>query len=182
MALPSTLHRFDLALSNVDRGVERTLTLSAARHPSETMERLWLRVLALCWRFEDGLAFGPGLCEPDAPDLAAPAPGGGLAALVRVGKPDPERVDRDLTRNPGARVAVLFEGPRRMEAFLAEARERGLDRLARAELAAADPALLSALAGRDGRRIRVGATVVADHVYLEIDSEPVDGPLHRGGL
>jgi uncharacterized protein YaeQ len=182
MALPSVLHRFEIALSNVDLGVERSLSLSAARHPSETIARLWLRVLALCWRFEDGLAFGPGLCEPDAPDLAAPAPGGGLAALVRVGKPDPDRIDRDLTRNAGARVAVLFESPRRMEAFLEEARARALSRLAGAALAAPDPALLAALAARDGRRIRLGATVVADHLYLEVDGETLDGPLLRASL
>jgi uncharacterized protein YaeQ len=182
MALPSTLHRFELALSDAERGVDRTLTISAARHPSETLERLWLRVLALAWRWRDGLAFGPGLSEPDAPDLAAPAPGGGLALAVRVGRPEPERVHRDVTRNAGGAVAVLFESPRRMEAFLEEARALGLARLARAELAAVEPAFLAALARHDDRRVRAAITIVADHVYVDVGGATLDGPIVRGGF
>ena len=46
MALPATLHHFEIALNHVDRGLEQALVFKAARHPSETLERLWLRALA----------------------------------------------------------------------------------------------------------------------------------------
>jgi uncharacterized protein YaeQ len=179
MALPSTLHHFDLQLSHVDRGLDRVLALKAARHPSETLERLWLRVLALAWQYEDGIGFGPGLCEPDAPDVLATLPDGAASLVVRVGRPDPERVGRDVAQNGRARVAVLFESPRRMEAFLSEAPERSLDRLARVELAAVEPALLAALAEVGERRVRCELTLVADHLYLTIGGRSLDGPLHR---
>jgi uncharacterized protein YaeQ len=179
MALPSILHHVDLQLAHVDRGIERALALKVARHPSETMERLWLRLLALAWQFEEGVGFGPGLCEPDAPDVTAPRPDGTAALVVRVGKPEPERVARDVAQNAGARVAVLFESPRRMEGFLLEARERRLARLARAELAAVDPPLLAGLAAREDRRLRCQLTLVADHVYATVGEESLDGPLHR---
>ncbi len=181
MALPSTLHHLDLQLANVDRGVDRSLALKIARHPSETMDRLWLRVLALAWQFEEGLTPGPGLCEPDAPDLVASGPDGRPTLLVRVGKPDPERVARDIAQGGGARVAVLFDSPRRLDAFLAEAHDRRLDRLARAELAAVDPPLLAALSSKDDRRLRLSITLVADHLYVDLAGETLDGPLHRKG-
>jgi uncharacterized protein YaeQ len=181
MALPSTLHHLDLHLANVDRGAERELALRIARHPSESMDRLWLRVLAFAWQHEEGLAFGPGLCEPDVPDLLAAGPDGRPTLLVRVGKPDPERVARDVAQGGGARVAVLFESPRKLDAFLEEAQVRRLDRLARAELAAVDPPLLAWLSARDDRRLRVSVTLVADHLYLEVNGEALDGPLHRKG-
>jgi uncharacterized protein YaeQ len=180
MALPSILHHFDLQLAQVDRGVERTLALKVARHPSETVERLWLRLLALAWQYEEGIGFGPGLCEPDAPDVVASRPDGTAALVVRVGKPDPDRVARDVAQNAGARVAVLFDGPRRMEAFAAEARERGLARLSRAELAAVDPPLLAALSAREDRRVKLQLTLVADHLYVTLGEQSLDGPLHRG--
>jgi uncharacterized protein YaeQ len=97
-----------------------------------------------------------------------------------VGRPDPERVERDVNRSGGAAVAVLFESPRRMAAFLAEARERGLVRLASAELAAVDPGLLQALSAYDERRIRLSLTFVADHVYAELAGRMHDAPLERG--
>lgn len=179
MALPSTLHHFDLQLAHVDRGIERALALKVARHPSETMERIWLRLLALAWQWEERIAFGPGLCEPDAPDVLASRLDGTPSVIVRVGKPEPERIAREVAQNSGARVAVLFESPRRMEAFLADAREKRLDRLARAEFAAVDPPLLAALAARDDRRLKLTLTLVADHLYVDRAGETLDGPLHR---
>jgi uncharacterized protein YaeQ len=179
MALPSTLLHFDLRLTHADEGIEQELSFKVARHPSETAERLWLRVLALAWKWREGLAFGPGLCEPDAPDLVAATPDGRASLLVRVGKPEPARVERDVNQNAGAAVAVLFESPRRMEAFLEEARAARLSRLARAELAAIDPPILAALAGRDERRTRCAVTLVGDHLYVEVGGAMHEGPLHR---
>ncbi len=179
MALPSTLYHLDLQLSHVDRGIDRALTLKVARHPSETMERLWLRVLALLWQWEEHIEFGPGLCVPDAADVVAARLDGTPSLLVRVGRPEPARVARDVARNAGARVAVLFESPRKMDGFLEEAREASLDRLESVELAAPDPALLASLAARDDRRIRATVTLVADHLYIERDGSTIEGPLHR---
>jgi uncharacterized protein YaeQ len=181
MALPSTLHHVDLRFSQADLGVAGEVSFKVARHPSETVERLWLRILALAWKWREGMVFGPGLCEPDAPDLAAVLPDGRTAALVRVGKPEPQRIERDVNQNAGAEVAVLFESPRRLEAFLSEAREARFDRALRADLAAADPALLRDLAVHDERRIRASVTVVADHLYVEVAGRTLDAPLHRAG-
>ena len=181
MALPSTLHHVDLRFSQADHGIDGEVSLKVARHPSETMERLWLRILALAWKWREGMTFGPGLCEPDAPDLAAALPDGRLAAIVRVGKPDPQRIERDVNQNAGAEVAVLFESPRRLDAFLAEAREAGLERALGADLAAADPALVRELASREDRRIRASITIVADHLYVDAGGRTLDAPLHRAG-
>jgi uncharacterized protein YaeQ len=181
MALSSTVLHFDLRIVHADAGLEREVALKVARHPSETAERTWLRVLAFAWRWREGIAFGPGLCEPDAPDLLALLPDGRASLVVRVGKPEPARIERDVNQNAGAEVAVLFESPRRLEAFLAEARERGLARLARAVLAAVDPALLAALAARDARRVKAAVTLVADHLYVEVGGEMLEAPLARAG-
>jgi uncharacterized protein YaeQ len=179
MALPSTLHHLDLRIAQADLGLEGAVSVKVARHPSETVERLWLRILAFAWKWREGLAFGPGLCEPEAPDLSLALPDGRVSAIVRVGKPDPQRIERDVNQNAGADVAVLFESPRRLAAFLAEARDGGFARAASADLAAADPALLRVLAEHEDRRIRAAVTVVADHFYVEIDGRMADAPLHR---
>jgi uncharacterized protein YaeQ len=179
MALPSTLHHLDLHVAHADRGLEASAALKVARHPSESLERLWLRVVALAWQWMDGIAFGPGLCDPDAPDVLAEGADGRRALVVRVGAPTPARVDRDVRATAGGRVAVLFESPRRLGAFLDEARGQGIARLASAELAALDPPLLTALAARDERRLRAGFTFVEGHLYVDVSGQTLDGPLHR---
>ncbi len=181
MALPSTLHHFDVRLSNVDRGVEQDLSVKVARHPSETAERLWLRLLAFCWQWEESLAFGPGICEPDEPDLVAlGADGSTRTLLVRVGRPELARVEKDCARGGGARVAVLFESPRRLEAFLTEARAGRPERIAAAELAAVPEEILRPLARVEERRVKLGLTLADDHLYLDLGKETLDGALIRG--
>ena len=180
VALPSMLLHFDLHLAHADVGLDRDVSFKVARHPSETAERVWLRVLAYAWKWSEALEFGPGLCEPDAPDLVARLPDGRTSAVVRVGKPDPERVERDVNRGAGAAVSVLFDSPRRMASFLEEARERGLGRLASAELDAVDPELLRTLSSYEDRRIRLSLTFVSDHLYAELAGRMHDAPLERG--
>ena len=180
MALPATLHDFQIELANVDSGVNRLVSLRAARHPSESMERLWLRVLAQCWQWREGIEQGPGLSDPDAPDVIARDLTGETILWVRVGRPDASRIQQEADRNRRADVAVLFDSPRRMEAFVAEASSSGLQRLGRVALAAVDPALLAELAASDERRVKLSLTIVGDHLYVERGGRSIDGPLVRG--
>ena len=181
MALPSILHHFDVRLSNVDRGVDLDLAVKAARHPSETIERLWLRLVAYCWQYEETIAFGPGVSDPDEPDLYALAADGSTRTLLcRVGRPEVSRIEKDCARGGGARVAVLFDSVRRLEAFLAEARTGRPERVAKADLAALPDDLLRTLARRDDRRQRLGLTLVDGHLYLDLAGETVEGALVIG--
>ncbi len=182
MALAPTLYDFDVALSHVDRSIEERLAFKTARHPSEALDRVWLRVLAYCWQWQEGMAFGPGLSDPDAPDLLARDLTGEEVLWIRVGKADPARVQRESDRHHRARMVVLFESPQRMEAFASAAREASLARLGRVELAAVDPVLLRSLAEVDERRTRLSLTIVGDHFYVERAGRTFDGPLSRTSL
>jgi hypothetical protein len=77
---------------------------------------------------------------------------------------------------------VLFDGARRLESFLAEARAGKPERLAKPDLAAVPDALLRALAAREERRQKLAVTLVDDHLYLDLGGETLDGPLLRGSL
>lgn len=182
MALTATLYDFDVALSHVDLGLQLSADVRVARHPSETLERVFLRLLAFCLFHEERIAFGPGLSDPDAPDLYADDLTGLKTLWVRVGRPDPVKLQREADRAGRARVAVLFEGPARMAAFVEEARQAKLARLGAVGLFAADPALLAGLAARDERRSRLSVTIVGDHVYVDRGGQALDGPLERGSV
>lgn len=182
MALAPTLYDFEVTLSHVDAGVEGRFSVKAARHPSESLDRLWLRMLAYCWKWQEGIAFGPGLSDPEAPDLLARDLTGEETLWVRVGKQPPERVQREADRHPRARVAVLFDSLPRLEAFAAAAREGKIARLSRVELAAVDGRLIAALAEMDERRVRIAVTIVGDHFYVDRSGRTFDGPLHRVSL
>lgn len=183
MTLAPTLYDFQISLSQVDRSIDQPqLVLKVARHPSETMKRVWLRVLAHCWLWEERLAFGKGLGEPDAPDLECRDYTGLVTRWVRVGKADPLKLQRAVDQNPHAQVSVLFESVERLETFLTEAREAKASRVAKAELVAVEAGLLNALSAFDARRLKVSLTFVGDHVYAECEGQNFDGPLTRASL
>jgi uncharacterized protein YaeQ len=97
-----------------------------------------------------------------------------------VGRPELARVEKDCARGGGARVAVLFESPRRLESFLGEARAGRPERIAAAELAAVPEEILRPLACLEERRIKLGLTLADDHLYLDVGAETLDGALVRG--
>ena len=69
MALTSTLYRFTVDLSDVDRNLYQTLEFRAAMHPSESVPFFITRVLAYCLNYRDGLEFSGGISTPDDPAL-----------------------------------------------------------------------------------------------------------------
>ena len=60
VALTATVYRLNLTLSDVERGVYEKLELRLARHPSESARYFWLRTIAYCLSYEEGIAFSKG--------------------------------------------------------------------------------------------------------------------------
>lgn len=112
MALPSTVYRASIALSDLDRGRYENLQFTIARHPSETAERLLLRLLAFALCHEPELVFTKGICAGDEPDLWVKEPDGRVALWVEVGLPDPERLIK-ASRHAG-RVVLVCGGASRL--------------------------------------------------------------------
>jgi uncharacterized protein YaeQ len=90
----STIHRFKIALSDVDRGVYETLDLRVARHPSETMRYMLTRVIAYCLSYEEGIEFSQGLSQGDEPAVWIKTLDGRPSAWIEVGTPSGERLHR----------------------------------------------------------------------------------------
>lgn len=177
MAQAPTLYDVQLELSDSDRGVQCERRLKVARHPSETMERLWLRLLAFCWRYDERLTFTADISDADAPDLRSDDFTGRTTQWIRVGRPDPAKIRRAVTQTPGAEVSVFFDSPARLEAFRRQAEEEKVTHLEKVNLTCVSQELLRALAARDERRIKLTATIAGDHLYLDLEGEALDSEL-----
>ncbi|HVE84853.1 MAG TPA: YaeQ family protein [Myxococcales bacterium] len=181
MALPSTRREFRITLSHVPRAINRDDAVILAQHPSETEEHVVLRVLARCVLFEESLAFGPGLSTPDAADLWARDLTGRLTLWVECGTADAEDLVRVAQRNAGARVHAVFGDDRRLRELCDQLRAFPEPKKGESALAVwrVDPALVRALARSQARRQAWTVTVLDEHLYVEADGAPLDGPLAR---
>lgn len=92
MALPSTIYRVNIKLSDVDKDIYETLQATVARHPSETEERLVARLLAYLLFFTPELIFTKGISAVDEPDLWVKTADDRVLLWVEVGTPESDRI------------------------------------------------------------------------------------------
>lgn len=109
MALKSTIYKADLQVSNMDSNYYAAHSLTLAKHPSETDERLMVRLIAFALFASDTLAFGKGLSDDEEPDLWQKDLTGAIELWIEVGLPD-ERVLRKASGRSNQVVLLMYGG------------------------------------------------------------------------
>ena len=110
MALKSTIFKMDLNVADLDRHVYGDFPLTLARHPSETEERMMLRVLAFALHANEQLSFGRGISTDDEPDLWQKDLPGSIELWIELGTPDSDRLRKACSR--GQKVILYTYGDR----------------------------------------------------------------------
>jgi uncharacterized protein YaeQ len=162
MALPSTIYRANIQLSDIDHGVYETIQTTVARHPSETEERLVARIMAMAVFYEPDLAFTKGLSATDEPDLWVIGPDGRTRLWVEVGLPDADRINKACRH--ADRVALLACGR-----ALGNWEQQHLPRLLKTEnltTVTIDQTFITTLAERLERSINWSITITEGNIYL----------------
>jgi len=92
MALKATIFKVDLQIADMDRHYYADHALTIARHPSETDERMMVRLLAFALHAHEMLTFGKGLSTDDEPDLWQKDLTGAIDLWIDVGQPEERRI------------------------------------------------------------------------------------------
>jgi uncharacterized protein YaeQ len=97
LALKSTIFKANLSIADIDHAYYADHALTLARHPSETDERMMIRLAALAlnaYRIQSecngdaSLSFGAGLSNPDDPDVWLRDFTGRTRLWIEVGQPE----------------------------------------------------------------------------------------------
>ncbi len=110
MALKSTVYKATLTISDMDRQYYATHALTLACHPSETEERLMLRLLAFALYASETLQFTRGISTDDEPALWDKDLTDHITHWIELGVPDETRIRKGCNRSD--QVTVLTYGPR----------------------------------------------------------------------
>jgi len=178
MALNATIYKAELQVSDMDRNYYATHMLTLARHPSETEERLMVRLLAFMLHADERLEFGKGLSSDDEPDLWRKDLGGDIEQWIELGQPDEARIRKASGR--AREVVVVTYGGRAADTWW----ERNASALARTRnLTVVDvSAAVAALAGLAGRTMRLQCMIQDGQVQVfgnaDTDAVSID-PLLR---
>jgi uncharacterized protein YaeQ len=167
MALKSTVFKATLNVADMDRHYYAEHALTLARHPSETDERMMVRLLAFAMFADERLEFGKGLSSTEEPALWNRDYTGEVKLWIEVGLPD----ERALRKAAGRadQVVVLAYGGRSADAWWAK-EGLGLARLSNLRVLAIEPAQTAGLAALVERGMDLQCTIQDGHIWI------TDGP------
>jgi len=115
MAIKSTVFKANLQIADMERHYYQDHTLTLARHPSETDERMMVRLLVFALHAHELLEFGQGMTDDDEADLWQKDLTGAIELWIDVGIPDEKlirkacgRADQVMVYCYGGRVAEMW--------------------------------------------------------------------------
>jgi uncharacterized protein YaeQ len=179
MAQKATIFKAELAVADMDRKYFATHALTLARHPSETDERMMVRLLAFALNASEALAFGRGLSSEDEADLTQRDLTGAIQLWADVGLPDEKSLRKASGR--AERVIVYAYGGRAVDLWWSKNRSV-LERLPNFSAFNVPFEASQALSRLAARTMQLQCTVQDGHLWFSSANETVDVmlvPLHH---
>jgi uncharacterized protein YaeQ len=169
MALKSTIYKAELQVADMDRHYYADHPLTLACHPSETAERMMVRVLAFALNAHELLAFGKGLSDVDEPDLWRRDLTGAVEQWIEVGQPD----DRTVLKACGKAGEVLVYAYGTSTPQWWKQNGPKLERARNLKVLAIEPEAARELGKLAARNMRLQCTIQDGDIWMRNDSDAV---------
>ena len=161
MAIKPTIYKLKVSLSDIERNHYDTLNLTLALHPSETLERMMVRVLAYCINSQEHLSFTKGLSAIDEPDIWARTLDDQIAIWIDVGEPAVERIKKSTRL---AQIVKVYCFNSKSDVWWEQAKEK-INRL-KASVYRFQWQDMQALAALVERTMEISVTITGDSAYV----------------
>ncbi len=170
MAVKATVFKAALQIADLDRHYYADHALTLARHPSETDERMMVRLLAFALYASEALIFGKGLSNDEEPDLWQKDLTGAIERWIEVGLPDERAIRKACGR--AAQVVVISYG-RAAPIWWNENRDK-LQRLDNLTVLNLPPENTQALAALASRTMQLQCTLQEGHVMITSEAGMIE--------
>jgi uncharacterized protein YaeQ len=170
MAIKATVFKAALQIADMDRHYYAEHALTLARHPSETDERMMVRLFAFALYADDALTFGRGISGEDEPDLWHKDLTGAIKRWVVVGLPD-ERVIRKASGRAD-QVVVISYG-RAADIWWNQVNDK-LQRLNNLTVLKLPMETTLALAALASRNMQLQCTIQEGHIMMTSDAGMIE--------
>lgn len=171
MALNATVIKVRLQIADMDRGYYQDHALTLAQHPSETDERLMVRLLAFILNASETLAFSKGLSsEDDEPELLEKNLHGDIEHWFAFGTPDEKWLRK--ASHKAKRVTLYAYGGRALPIWWQQ-NEGALQRYPNLAVWSLEESEVSALGAMASRSLRLQCNISEGQVWLSNDADSV---------
>ncbi len=156
MALKATIFKASLNIADMDRHHYADHLLTIARHPSETDERMMIRLLAFALNASDQLEFTKGLSTDDEPELWQKSLSNEIELWIELGLPEESRIRKACGR---AQQVILYTYGGRAVPLWWEKNQAKLERFNNLTIINLPPEATSALAKLAQRSMSFQVTI-----------------------
>ncbi len=163
MAKGATIYKADIEIADMDRDYYQKHALTIACHPSETEERMMVRLLTFVLFAHNDLAFGGGVSTPDEPDLWQKDMTGSVKLWIEIGHPEEKKLRRACGR--AERVVVVCYAGRASQVWWTENQEQ-FQRLKNLSIVHLPPPAGPALSGIVDRNMTLQCNIQDDEVTV----------------
>ena len=122
MTIKATIFKANLQIADMERHYYQDHALTLARHPSETDERMMVRLLAFALNAHEYLEFGQGMTNDEEADLWCKDLTGSIDLWIDVGIPDEKLIRKACGR--AKQVLVYCYGGRVTDMWFAQNSEQ----------------------------------------------------------
>jgi uncharacterized protein YaeQ len=169
MALKATILKAELNVSDMDRHYYQSHALTLAQHPSETDERLMLRLCAYALHAGPAVEFGKGLSEDDEPALWQKTLTGDIETWIEVGQPDEKRIRKACGR---ARRVFIYCYSRSAAPWWQQT-QKNLQRFDNLQVVYLPDAGVAALGKLIQRTMQLSCTIQEGQIWIAAETESV---------
>jgi len=163
MALKSTIFKVELSIADMDRGYYGSHNLTLAQHPSETTERMMLRLVAFALHASESLSFTKGISVDDEPDLWQKNYSDEIECWIELGEPDEKRLRKACGR---AREVWLYSYGGRSADIWWQQNGNKFSRFGNLKVISVKPPVLSELALLCDRGMQLTATIQDGQLWM----------------
>lgn len=170
MAKKATVFRATVQVSDMDRGFYEELNLTLAQHPSETDERMMVRLLAFVLNAGELLQFTRGLYADDEPDLWKKSLSGEIETWIDLGLPTESRIRKACAR---AQQVILYAYGGRSVQLWWEKNQAKLQRFNNLTVIELPPEATRSLASLADRNMQLQCTIEDGQIWISSDATQV---------
>ena len=169
MAIKPTIYKARISLSDLERDYYDSISLTIAQHPSETLERMMVRVMAFCINAQEGLVLTKGLDEVEQPDLWVRTMDEQTTLWIDVGEPSFERIKKACNVS---RAVKVYTFNTKSDVWWSQ----GLSKFSRLDASVYQFPWesIEALAGLVKRTMDLSVTITGDSAYIAGESGEVE--------
>ena len=171
MALKATIFKAELQIADLDRHYYQTHNLTIARHPSETDERMMIRLLAFALHADEQLALTRGISTEDEPDVWLKNYSDEIELWIDLGQPDEKRIRKACGR---AQSVILYNYGGNTSDMWWQVNSNKFSRFDNLRIINLDQEQTQELAEFSQRSMQLNVTIQEGHVLLSDGSRSLE--------